>query len=223
MAMIDHYHKPLDLKNWAYETIKRRILNIEVNAGEQLRIESLAEQLGTSRTPVREALLKLESEGLVRAASRVGFFVRGITKKDLEELFELREILESFAAEKAAGFVDGQDIRILKEYQRRAGNAISEGNTSEFMEMEIAIHTLILRKADNSRLIQMIEGIKDLIRRERILSLKSSENIRESFKEHRGIIDALKNKDTKMAGKMMRSHIVAVRDRLTSFLELPKE
>jgi DNA-binding GntR family transcriptional regulator len=77
MAEIETYSKPSDLKNWAYETIKRKILDVEVNAGDQLRIEVLAEQLGTSRTPIREALLKLETEGLVRAASRVGFFVRG--------------------------------------------------------------------------------------------------------------------------------------------------
>ena len=212
--------KPSDLKNWAYETIKRGILNVEINAGEQLRIESLTEQLGISRTPIREALLKLESEGLVRAVSRVGFFVCGITKKDLRELFELREVLESYAAEKAAGFLDQEDIQMLKGYQKRAGEAIKEGNTAEFMEMEISIHSLILRKADNNRLIKMIDGIKDLIHRERILSLQSSENIRESFKEHSRIIEALKNRDPKAAGKMMRSHILAVQGRLMGFLDL---
>lgn len=223
MANLDAYSKPSDLKNWAYENIKRKILNIEVNAGDQLRIESLAEQLGISRTPIREALLKLESEGLVRAASRVGFFVRGITKKDLQELFELREILESYAAEKAAMLIDEQGLQRLEEYQRRAGKAISAGNMSKFMEMEIEIHSLILRKSGNSRLIQMIESIKDIIHRERILSLQSSENVEESFNEHRGIVDALAKKDAKLAGRMMRSHILAVKDRMMAFLELPAE
>ena len=223
MAIARTYRKPTDLKNWAYETIKRKILNVEVSAGDQLRIESLAQQLGISRTPIREALLKLESEGLVRAASRVGFFVRGITKQDLHELFELREILESYAAEKAAVLVDEQDIDKLEAYQKRADKAISTGNRSAFMDMEIEIHSLILKKAGNTRLMQMIESIKDLIHRERFLSLQSSENIEESFKEHQQIINALAEKDSKQAGRLMRSHILAVRKRMLGFLELPEK
>jgi len=216
-------NKPSDLKNWAYETIKRSILNSEMNAGDQLRIESLAEQLEISRTPIREALLKLESEGLVRSASRVGFFVRGLTKHDLQELFELREILESYAAEKAAEHVDEQDVQRLGEFQERAAKAISAGNMSEFMAMEVEIHSLILKKAGNSRLMKMLESIKDLIQRERMLSLQSPENIEESFKEHQVVINLLKKKDAKMAGKMMRSHILAVKERMLAFLELPEE
>jgi len=223
MAEIETYSKPSDLKNWAYETIKRKILDVEVNAGDQLRIELLAEQLGTSRTPIREALLKLETEGLVRAASRVGFFVRGITKKDLQELFELREILESYAAEKAAVSIEEKDIEKLEEYQRRAGKAITAGDGAEFMNMEIEIHSLMLRKAGNIRLIQMIESIKDLIHRERVLSLQSSENIDESFKEHQQIVNAIVNKNAKLAGRAMRSHILAVKKRMLGFLELPDE
>jgi DNA-binding GntR family transcriptional regulator len=217
------YRKPSDLKNWAYETIKRKILDVEVSAGDQLRIESLAQQLGISRTPVREALLKLESEGLVRAASRVGFFVRGITKEDLHELFELREILESYAAEKAAVLVDEQDLDKLETYQKRAEKAISTGNRSAFMDMEIEIHSLILKKAGNTRLMQMIESIKDLIHRERVLSLQSSENIEESFKEHQQIVDAMARKDSKQAGRLMRSHILSVRKRMLGFLQLPEK
>jgi DNA-binding GntR family transcriptional regulator len=217
------YEKPSDLKNWAYETIKQTILNGGVNAGDQLRIEALAGQLGTSRTPIREALLKLESEGLVRAASRVGYFVRDLTRKDLQELFELRDVLESYAAGRAAVLVDDQDLQRLKEYQRRAKKAINEGITSEFMDMEIEIHSLILRKAGNTRLIKMIGSIKDLIKRERILSLQSSENILESYKEHQQIIAAVSKKDSRLANRMMHSHIVAVQKRLLAFLELPDD
>ena len=223
MAEIETYFKPSDLKNWAYETIKRKILDVEVSAGDQLRIEFLAEQLGTSRTPIREALLKLESEGLVRAASRVGFFVQGITKKDLQELFELREILESYAAEKAAVSIDVKDIEKLEGYQTRARKAVTAGDRTEFMNMEIEIHSLILREAGNIRLIQMIDSIKDLIHRERVLSLQSSENIDESFNEHQQIVNAISRKDAKLAGRAMRSHILAVKKRMLGFLQLPDE
>jgi DNA-binding FadR family transcriptional regulator len=91
------------------------------------------------------------------------------------------------------------------------------------MKMEIEIHSLILRKAGNIRLIQMIESIKDLIHRERVLSLQSSENIDESFKEHQQLANAMARKDAKLAGRTMRSHIVAVKKRMLGFLELPDE
>ncbi len=212
--------KPPDLKNWAYERIKRKVLNLEINAGDQLYIETLAEEMGISRTPIREALLKLESEGMVRAASRVGFFVQSITRRDLEELFELREILESYAAEKAAPQIEDQDIERLKELQERAAKAIGLGKRFEFMDMEVEIHGLILKKARNERLAKMIDSIGDLIQRERILSLKSDANIRESYKEHGQIIEALAEKDAALAGKAMRSHILAVKERILTFLEL---
>jgi len=213
-------NKPTDLKNWAYETIKKSILNLEVKGGEQLRIEELAEQMGISRTPVREALLKLESEGIVRAASRVGFFVAALTKRDFTELFERREILESYAAEKAVNSIEEQDLRQLEELQQKATAAVEEGNLTAFMETEIAIHALILRKANNARLARMIESIKDLIQRERIISLKSADNVRKTHQEHGQIISALQQRDAKLAASVMRSHLAGVKARLIRFLDL---
>jgi DNA-binding GntR family transcriptional regulator len=211
--------KPPDLKNWAYERIKRKVLNLEINAGDQLRIETLAEEMGISRTPIREALLRLESEGMVRAASRVGFFVQSITRRDLQELFELREILESYAAGKAAAEIKDQDIDRLRELQEQAAKAIELGKRLEFMHMEVEIHGLILKKASNERLAKMIDSISDLIQRERILSLKSDANIKESHQEHAQIVDALSKKDAALAGRAMRSHILAVKERILAFLE----
>lgn len=216
-------NKPSDLKNWAYETIRKMILNLEIDAGEQLHIEALSEKLGISRTPIREALLKLESEGLARSESRVGFFVQGITKKSLNELFELRELLESYAAERTAASIEKRDIDYLENLQKQSIRAVKSRNLTKFMETEISLHGLIIDKSKNLRLIKMVESIQDLTYRERALSLKSENNVMQSIKEHQRIIDSLKRKDAKLAGRMMREHISAVKERLIQFLSLPED
>ncbi len=215
--------RPSELKDWAYETIKQMILNSEFKADEQLPIEALAQQLHISRTPIREALLRLESEGLVRAASRVGFFVQGITRREFSELFELRALTEGYAAEKAAAVLSDKDIVRLEDLHRAGTEAVDQGDLPRFMEMEVALHTLILQLARNRRLVRMVDSIKDLTYRERVLSLRSLENVKTSLAEHRKILDALRARKPVRARQAMQAHIEAVRRRLLSFLDLPEE
>ena len=222
MSSSTSFTKPSDLKNWAYETIKKEILNLRIQPGEKLFIDKLSGQLGISRTPIREALLRMENEGLVNAFSRVGFFVQTITKQDLRELFELREITESFAAEKAAPFLTNADLAHIDALHKSSTLAVEQGNLNDFNEMEIALHTFIIKHSQNRRLLKLIEGLKDLTYRERILALRSIDNIRSSLDEHRRIIDALLNKDGRLAGERMREHVRNVCERLMNFLDIPE-
>ncbi len=229
---LDGLVKPAGLKDWAYETIKTMILDLAFIAGEQLDIKTLSGQMRISRTPLREALLRLESEGLVRAKPRVGFFVRGVTKQDLRELFELRELTEGYAAEKAAQRLSAADFAYIEELQRKSEEAVAAGDLERFTEAEIGLHSLILDKSENRRLLQMIESIKDLTHCERMMAVRSQEdakkslvlaNVRESVEEHRRIVEALCRKDGRMAGQAMRRHIRAVAERLLKFLSLPEQ
>jgi DNA-binding GntR family transcriptional regulator len=215
--------KPSELKDWAYATIKQMILDSEFKVDEQLPVEALSSRLHISRTPIREALLKLESEGLVRAASRVGFFVRGVTRQDLLELFELRALTEGYAAEKAATMVSEEELTSLEALHRRSVQAVEEGDLSRFMDSEVALHTLILQLAHNRRLMRMVDSIKNLTHRERILSLNSLENVKMSLDEHQRILAALRRRDPQKAGAAMRAHIELVRERMLGFLDLPEE
>lgn len=223
--------RPSELNDWAYETIKKMILDMDFAAGEQLPIDALAEHMKISRTPIREALLRLESEGLVRAAPRVGFFVRRITKQDLRELFELREITEGYAAEKAALRLSAEDFDHLEQLQRASERSVAVEDMKGFTEAEIGLHSLILNSADNRRLLKMIDSIKDLTYSERMLAVRSSDdtqralslqNVRKAVEEHRRVVDALRRKDGHEAGEAMREHIRAVRGRLLEFLDLPE-
>jgi DNA-binding GntR family transcriptional regulator len=212
--------KPSALKDWAYDAIKESILNLRVPPGAQLHIEDLADQMGISRTPVREALLRLESDGLVRAVPRVGFFVTEISRRDLEDLFEVRALLESHAAEKAASLLTEDELAHIDRLLETSVSAVEQGDLDSFLETEIALHTLLIERAPNRQLVGMMESLQDLTHRERILSLESLENVRESCIEHQRIVEALHQRDGELAGRLMREHICAVRDRMLQFVDL---
>jgi DNA-binding GntR family transcriptional regulator len=213
------FQKPKLLKNWAYETIKSWILNHEIKPHQQLKVETLSEKMKVSRTPIRGALLKLESDGLISTLPQVGFFVKGITIDDLIELFELREITESYAAEKAASVISKDELSELRNMQSESIKAFKRGNLKRFNEMEIEMHKFIIRHSGNNRLIKLVEGLKDLTYRERLIALESRENVEESIIEHQRIVDALIEQDEKLAGRMMRRHIECVKKRVINHLK----
>jgi DNA-binding GntR family transcriptional regulator len=212
--------KPKGLTEWAYELIKELILTLQVAPGTHLQIENLAEQMGISRTPVREALLRLEQEGLTHVVPRVGVFVTNINKDDLEDIYELRELLESRATEKAAEILTGDDLDHIDHLLEVSESAIEEGNIDKFLETEIAFHAILTEHARNRKLVAIMDSLRDLTYRWRILSLQSLENIQLSLNEHQNIAKALRQKDSVLAGKLMGDHIRAARDRISEALDL---
>jgi DNA-binding GntR family transcriptional regulator len=215
--------KPKGLTEWAYEMIKELILTLQVAPGTQLQIENLAEQMGISRTPVREALLRLEQEGLMRVVPRVGVFVTDTDKRDLEDLYELRELLESRATEEATKILTEDDLNHIDHLLEASESAIEEGNVDKFLETEIAFHAILTEHARNRRLVGIMDSLRDLTYRWRILSLQSLENIRLSLIEHQNIAKALRQKDSALAGKLMGDHIRAARDRISEAFDLNNE
>lgn len=222
MADFQKLTKPKDLKNWAYETIKNNILNMQVEPREQLRIEDLAKLMNVSRTPIREALLRLESEGLVKASSRVGFFVVEITRDDLEELFELRKLTEGYAAEKAAVLMTAEDVERMSAIHQQAVTAFANNDLMKFNEHETALHDYLIRHSGNQRLLKMIEGLKDLTYRERLLALRLRENVEQSIEEHWRLIEALRERNAERAGALMQEHLENVKNRLLTAMDLSR-
>ena len=219
--MLNPSKRPAALTDWAYETIKDSILRLELAMGAQINIEELTGTLQISRTPIREALLRLEQDGLVRAVSRVGFFVTDITTRDLEELFELRALLESYAAKRATPLLTPQDLAHIDELLESSCRAVESGALAKFLEDEIALHDAITEHAQNSHLLHVMESLANLTYRERMLSLASMENLRASCIEHRSIVQALHERDAEAAGTAMWNHVWAVRNRMLEFVDLP--
>jgi DNA-binding GntR family transcriptional regulator len=216
--------KPTDLKTWAYNSIKELIVSGQFGSGQQLKIEELEGILNISRTPIREALLSLLHEGLVEVKSRVGFFVRSVTKKEFDDLFEVRELLEVFAVKKTVALISSDEVNrlgLIDKESAAIGKLLKDDNFSpddaaRFLACEIEIHSIIIKNAENDILTDFLERIRDLVSREKAVSVKSPENVSMSIKEHHDIIEAIRKKDAALAEKMMRIHINNIKARIES-------
>jgi DNA-binding GntR family transcriptional regulator len=198
------------------------ILGLEVDPGAQLLVDDLAQGMGTSRTPVREAILRLEKDGLVRVVPRVGIFVTEITRRDLEELYELREILESRAIEDAAVHLSDDDLAHLDRLLDHGRAAVAANDLDGFLQSEIGFHSFLLQRSGNRRLVSVVESFQDLTYRWRVLSVRARESLADTLSEHARIAEALHRRDPDLAGKMMREHIQLAKERISHVVEEPK-
>lgn len=211
--------KPLDLNEWAYMSIKMRILDHEIEPGSQLNIEELSKELNISRTPIREALLRLKQTGLVVSASRVGFFVCGITKEDFENIFELRQLIEAYAAEKAAANMTDKEITALVRLNERCKAMIERGKIKEYNQYETQLHDAIIDSLGNNKIREVMNSVGDLLYRIRIIAMGSLENINFSILEHQKFISAIKDRNPEAAHKAMGEHIFSVKNRLKQIVD----
>lgn len=214
--------RPSALTDWVYTTIKEAILSLTFPMGAQLHIDELSQKLGTSRTPIREALLRLEKDGLVRAVPRVGYFVTLITRRDLKELFEIRQMLEEHAVATAAPNLTASDLDHLEQVLADSASALQSADTNEFLRLEIEFHTYLMNCAPNRHLSLVMESLRDLTYRERVLSMQSADNLRHTLVEHRRVLDCLRERDGKTAGELMSKHIGDALVRMEQFLDLPE-
>jgi DNA-binding GntR family transcriptional regulator len=211
--------KPTALAEWTYQYLKKRILNLEFGPGEQLHIEEFAEKLEVSRTPIREAFLRLASDGLIDVRPRVGYFVSEITEQDINDLFEVREIVETRAAKLAALNLSDNEIEKLKEIMRESEEAVKNKDLTTYIENDVRFHGYLQTHINNRRLLAVMESLNDLTHRERILSIRSPENIQHTLVEHNRIVDALKERDGEAAEKFMAEHLQNVCQRLIEFIK----
>jgi DNA-binding GntR family transcriptional regulator len=212
-------NKPSDLNEWAYNIIKSRILNNEIIPETQLKVDELSSELNISRTPIREALLRLVSDNLVNVRSRVGFFVRGITRKEISDLLELRRIIESYAAMVAAENFKPEQIKELFSLHDKAVMAVKNNDYSGFNKNEIAMHSLLIDNLNNQAIRNAMNNVGDCLYRERIYALHYKDNVEKSIKEHELVLNAIAEKDPIAARNFMEKHISAIESRLINAIE----
>jgi DNA-binding GntR family transcriptional regulator len=215
--------KPIGLTDWAYQRLKSAILNLTLAPGTQLCINDIVTEYNISRTPIREAFLQLEKDGLVRVVPRVGFFVTDITRQDLEELYVIRELLESRAIEVAVNNLNESDLAIIDNLMQIGYKCIEERDVDKYLQAEIDFHTLLINHSQNQRLISIMESLQDLSLRWRTLSLQSFENLKLSHVEHMKIVEAMKLRDAKKASQLMSEHIRNSQERILQLVEYPQQ
>jgi len=201
----------------ATELIRTAIIDGRLNPGERLKEEELARELGISRTPVREALLVLHAEGLVDAAPNRGATVRAHTAEDLDDLYQLRALLEGYAARRAAGRISDGDVERLHESCERF-DALRGGRDDlfELVKENLFFHRTILDAAGSQRLGEMVRKVMDIPLVYRSYIWYSPDQTRISVHSHRQIVKALAARDAERAEMVMKEHIFEARDVLTA-------
>lgn len=206
--------RPMDLTEWAYNSIKQLILNNTLTADSQINIDEMAAQLNISRTPVREALMRLQAKGLVRIVPHVGCFVCRITKEEFREVFELRCVLESYAAFKAAETMPEEQVQKWMDHVSKSEQAVLQGDLPEFNNLETVIHDSLISNLQNRRILDVMDMLSDNIYRERMIAMDSTENVEQSLAEHRKVVEAIANRRPEEAQKAMETHLRNVERRI---------
>jgi DNA-binding GntR family transcriptional regulator len=202
----------LSLVNQAYKELKRIILEYRVPLGGKLNEGELAAALGISRTPVREAINRLEKEGLVQIFPQRGAFVVRFSEKDVFELFLIRENLEGLAARLAAERINEENLVKLESCIQGFQEPFTEKDVQRYAKEDFRFHQTIVAVSDAQRLIKMISTLYDHIRIFRLTTLGLSSRMKTSLAEHRLLIEAFQRRDSEQAEQMMRQHIYHVRE-----------
>lgn len=201
---LDQY-KPL--REIVFETIRNAILSGSLKPGERLMEVQMAESLGVSRTPVREAIRKLELEGLVIMLPRKGAFVADLSVKDLTEVLEIRAALEGLAAGLASIRIDQDELEELEIAALKFHKAIESEDVEELIHEDIEFHETIFKASRNERLIQLNNNLREQVERFREIYHKKANKSKETSKEHYEIVEAISNRDVDKAEKLARRHI----------------
>lgn len=203
----------------AYQSIKKDILAWHIKPGDCVSEQQLADQLGMSRTPVREALHTLERDGLVTIIPRKGTFVREISVEDIVEIYNLREVIEGLAARLAAPLIDQDILAKLDEDFAEIGKLAARNNwqlpddkLEELIASDFALHDRIVRSCRSPRLVQISETLNDQVQRTRFLSSYTLDRVEYSVVSHREIIAALLQRNGKLAEHRVREHIANSRE-----------
>ncbi len=204
----------------AYETLRRRILDNEWQAGHLALEQEIAVELGMSRTPVREALIRLEKEGLVEVRPRHGMRVLGISARDLEEIYEILTCLESMAAELVArrGLEQSQ-VAALAATVTHMDEALARDDLDGWAQADEAFHRLLVEFSGNRRLRDMVGGCWDQAHRARMLTLRLRPKPLRSNDDHRATVDAIIRGDPGAAREIHRRHRARAGEMLVRILD----
>lgn len=202
----------LPLRDLVFQTLRNAILKGELKPGERLMEIQLAQRLGVSRTPVREAIRKLELEGLAIMIPRRGAIVADITVRDLEDVLEVRAVLEELAVRKACDYITEEQLRELKRAATEFKRSVESEHLLDCVEADMAFHEIIYGATGNKRLQQILTNLREQMYRYRLEYLKDKRMHRLLVEEHDTIRRAIKKKDKVKAGNAMRSHIENQKD-----------
>ena len=197
----------LPLRDVVFNTLRQAILRGELKPGERLMEIQLANKLGVSRTPIREAIRKLELEGLVLMIPKKGAEVAEITEKNLRDVLEVRKALEELAVKLACDRMTDEQMDKLKKAAKEFEEVLKTEDVTQAAETDVKFHDVIFMATDNQRLIQLLNNFREQMYRYRVEYLKNPEVFGQLLKEHEEIICHIRKGEKEKAVKIVCEHI----------------
>ncbi len=197
----------LPLRDVVFNTLREAILRGELKPGERLMEIRLANKLGVSRTPIREAIRKLELEGLVLMIPRKGAEVAQITEKSLRDVLEVRRALEDLAVQLACLRMSSQTLEDLKAAAKAFEEILGDEDITAVAEADVKFHDVIYMATDNQRLISLLNNLREQMYRYRVEYLKKKECHKQLLWEHQEIIRAIEAGEIDVATQVTKQHI----------------
>ena len=197
----------LSLKDRVYQNIKFQIIRGNLKPGTRLLEEELSKAMNISRAPIREAFNRLEKEGFVTIIPRKGAAVSDITAQMIEDIFEIRETLESLAVKKSIDKISIEKLEILGEnFKKFINKPADTENRINYLALDKQFHDLLSQNCGNEKLIEILANLQEQIHWLRNISLKRT-TFSGSVREHLAIIEALKKNDEKLISKTLLQHL----------------
>ena len=195
------------IREIAYEVLKHAIITGEIPAGERIVETDYAERLHISRTPLREALRKLERDGLVEYVLRRGVVVRAFTIADVEEIYTIRNALEMLTLPAIIRNATAEDVASLKERLREMDEVMAHGDIETLSPMARAFHSQLTALCRQNRILRVIEGQDEFITRFSAMAIRQEDRLAQAHEEHYKLVEFVEQKDLEHFQKLMNRHI----------------
>ncbi len=207
-----------------YDYLREQLLNGLIPPREHLIESKIAKDLGVSRTPVREALHSLELEGLIESIPRVGYVVKPISEEEVEEICEIRGVVEGLAARWAIKRARDKLVVELRKNILASEEKVLSGEVRAFVEMDAHFHEIISKHSGSQRLLELAQTLRRHMLRYRIQSIYSADNVRRAIRGHRAILRAIEGGNIREVERAIKGHMEQVKKDVLryAFREAPK-
>lgn len=199
--------QPTPIRKKVYEHLRDRILRHEFEPSSRLIEAQIAQEIGISRTPVREALHLLEKDGFLESIPRVGYRVRELDWQELEQIFEIRRVNETLACRWAVARIDAKTIKALDKNLQVSGQVLAKGDPNLFIACDEEFHEILGRASGSKHLFELCQQLRRLMQRYRNAGLRNLETVEAALADHARIVDCLKEKDAPGMEAALLAHL----------------
>jgi len=213
----------LPLRDVVFNTLRQAILTGELKPGERLMEIHLANRLGVSRTPIREAIRKLELEGLVTMIPRRGAEVAQITEKSMNDVLEVRRAMDALCVELACDRITEEELEELRKACEGFEQAVKTKDAKKIAQADVTLHDIIVQATGNKRLIQLVNNLSEQMYRYRFEYIKDFNQHEKLVEEHRIIYESIVNKDKETASTAAKLHIDNQKKAIIKQIRLDRE